>query len=90
MNVDHFIFHGAVVHSGLGSGNGRRGLDSHPKGNGHTGGDAAQNAPVVIGMGLDVTVLVHIKFIVVLTAHHFSGQEACAKFDALYRRNAEY
>ena len=79
---------GGQTHRPLGPGNGRRGFESRPQGNGHTVGDAPQDAPGVVG-GRGHGTVFQDKGVVVLRATGPGGGKAVPEFQTLHRGDAE-
>ena len=88
--VDHKlrILSGGQADRPLGLGDGRCGLHGRPQDDGHSAGDAPQNAARVVGLCLHPAVLHH-KGVVVFGPPGPGGGEAVPKLHALHGGNAE-
>ena len=87
MNVG-VILSGGQADRPLGLGDGRCGLHGRPQDDGHSAGDAPQNAARVVGLCLHPAVLHH-KGVVVFGPPGPGGGEAVPKLHALHGGNAE-
>ena len=88
LDLELHLFPGAQVHTLLGQGDGWGGAEGDLKENRHPVGNAAVDAPGVIGLGDHLTVL-YLKGIVGLGAPHIAQSHPGPEGDRLHRRDGE-